>query len=404
MNVNLGGFLMAGMLAFVMWIFFCIVAGIFPNFYRQSYRLGKTRFGESFLNGLLIFALFFVLFFALGFLFKGSANMIPLFAVMAVFSLAGSVIGVALLGGAGNIIDGEKRPAAALAVGMTLIWIISVFSEEIASWINMAVGTYGAGAMLLYFRGARVRDPDEPIIKPEAREKAGGPPERTEPAGPARKESFFGNFGYLIAAVAMAVFAFYGIKLYNKMFSRQAISQSPAKIPQAKSAPVQNLSSKEISGEAERLLSEMRSKGLGYQDVKNASRSWPIPEEQKKRILRKIAEALNISDPDTITPEGLKEEQSAYRGKFATGEKATRETGERSILDIEAQMWAYRIKGGEFSYGELKGYSENWISPEEYKKKLFERIKEYLVVENLKNISREEVEILNEYNKRQREK
>ncbi|MBU2529590.1 MAG: hypothetical protein KKD35_01015, partial [Elusimicrobia bacterium] len=328
--IDLGVFLMNAMLGIFIWIVFSIFIKIFPNFYLNCYRIGKSNIIENLTNGLGVFILALIIFFGLGFLFKGSGNPLPLIFLFAVFSIGGSVIGLALLGGMGNIVDGQKHPYQAIATGMLLMVIVHLFSKEIASWVNTLIGVYGVGAMTLYFRGLRIETPEKDSISQEEQKSSskypeGSTKERLALKKPANNQSVLGDFGYVIMAVALLVFAFYGMKIYKKMIPNDQMI-NPLRQEEEKKAPSE------------------------YQYIELAS-----------------------AHPTSKT--------------------------QRTITDIKAQMWAYRIKDGEFSYEELKKLSVNWVRPEEEKKALFVKIKTYMAVENLENITKEEMNRLDAYNK-----
>ena len=345
LKIEIGNFVLSGMFAFFLWLILSIIAGVFKNFYLSCYRIGKTRTVESFTNGLIVFFVFLVFFLALGFLFKGGMSPLPLIVLLMVFSLGGSVIGIALLGGLGNIVDGEKQPQAALGTGIAVLFVLNIILPQVASFINTAIGIYGIGTMLLYFRGIRPEIYEGPLIKSERKKEPSGGSITTgqqQRAELSVEAPLMKNLGYLMLAVGLLIFSFYGIRIYNKMFLKS--HHSPRT-------------------ESEKISSK----------------------KEQAKFREKLQESLS---------------KTRTAKEFAAPPKTQIPPKKRTITDIEAQMWAFRIKNGEFSYEELKGYSERWIVSKDYKKRLFQKIKEYLDVENLQNISRREMERLNKYRRK----
>lgn len=138
----------------ILGVYFILIA-IFKNFFRTCYRIGKTFVWRSFLYGIIVEAVLIGFSFAAVFMAKGLHFEVVTIAIpIAVLTFIGSAAGLILLGSLFNIIDGEKRPYSALAVGIIIVGVAGVF-DWIGGIINKLIGIYGLGTMVLYFKGER---------------------------------------------------------------------------------------------------------------------------------------------------------------------------------------------------------------------------------------------------------
>lgn len=139
-------------LGVLIWAAYSLVILIFSGFFRDCFRTARELPGRSFLNGAAALGIALLFVFGSAFLLGGNRALFAGGLFMA-FQIAGSAVGLVIIGSLGGVIDVEKRPRSALAAGIIISWLVRVFSTDAAEIFNLALAVYGVGAVTLYFRG-----------------------------------------------------------------------------------------------------------------------------------------------------------------------------------------------------------------------------------------------------------
>lgn len=63
---------------------------------------------------------------------------------------------------------------------------------------------------------------------------------------------------------------------------------------------------------------------------------------------------------------------------------------QKQTMDLEARSWAHRISIGEFTYGQLNGYSRNWVGDPDCNRQLMQLVQKYLNTGNTAPLTEEE--------------
>lgn len=343
--IDIGKPLMAVFLGVMTWLVYSGLTAVIPKQIRTCCRIGRTFFWRSLLNGVVSYIAVLAIIF--GVILVAKAPGILFYVGAAAFlTLAGSSIGLLLVGGLFNMIDADAHPYKALAAGIVIVGSLNAFSAA-GQVIAMLVGAYGLGTIILYLRGAALDLPAEPEgaaassaafsgIKPLKPGAPGvSPAFQAGPAGREAMSSFKGG-ELLLAALAVAAF-FVGMHYSEKL---EKISPLFKAMNQAAAAPASQ---------------------PAVEAVPPASTPIPVP-------------------PLSVVPEPAADNipPAAVRSAPPTElEKKVSEI-EMPAIDLAARMWAYRVQAGEFTLKELKGDSENWIITDDYKFALFWKMEKLL--------------------------
>jgi hypothetical protein len=328
--MDIGKPLMAVFLGIMTWLMYAGLTAVIPRQIRTCCRIGKTFIWKSLLNGVVAYIAVLAVIFGVILVAK-TPGILFYVGAAALITLAGSSIGLLLVGGLFNLIDAEAHPYKALAAGIVIVGCLNAFSTA-GQVIAMLVGAYGIGTIVLYLRGAALDLSALPEasaspaafsgIKPLQPGALGVTP--AFQAGPVSREagSSFRSGDFLLAALAVAAF-FVGMhysasleKISTLFKTVEETAPAPAPLPASRGIPVPPLS--DVSEPAE------------DKTAPAAVKTAPPTELEKK-----VAEL------------------------------------EMPIVDLEARMWAYRIQEGEFTLKELKSDAEGWIVTEDYKTVLF---------------------------------
>ncbi|MBU2572473.1 MAG: hypothetical protein KKH28_00130 [Elusimicrobia bacterium] len=314
------------LLGVLIWGVYSFLMVLFPGFFRDCFRTARALPSRSLLNGTVALAISLLAVFGAAF-FIGGNRALFLGGLFAVFQIAGSAVGLVIIGSLGGVIDTEKRPCSALAVGIIITWLVRIFSADAAEILNLAVAIYGVGAVTLYFRGEAPEAPPEELPQGQEMPPAGAGElerkfreRRDAPPGTAGARAG-SDIIWVFVAVAVVCAVFYAYK--NSI--RNIVSPDGAAGPAAA--------------------------GQG-----------PAPQsaagEGRNRDLTSVTERMSAV-------------------KFP-------------VIDLDARRWAYRIQGKEFTVEQLEGYSVNWTTAESYKKELFVRIRKLLAAGPVTPLTSEE--------------
>lgn len=170
--------------AALIWGAYALIIRFFPVVFRDCSRRGREQPGLSLIYGVALFSASLALWSCLLYLLRATSG-VGIGMIFILFQAAGLAVGLAALVGKLGLMDPEKYPYSAIALGLAMLWIARMFSKNLSNMLGLLAGIYGAGAIIMYFRNKHAAAPP---AEPPAAKAGPAPSPSAQPSSAAEPE------------------------------------------------------------------------------------------------------------------------------------------------------------------------------------------------------------------------